>query len=468
MFRRPALLLAAVLAIGQAQAADPAERGLLVDLGGVPDVARVEALKHSDGTDWWLEAGEVLLLVGNTARLRQSVPAQLVLREVDNIRPDRLAVRPRGCIDHRQPLAGRDLLLVGDKWDLVNRPDSFAPAGLDTGQINPHLGLPEFVPVERNSVLARLHRFDRPEGLPPADPAVAHIAGKVDGRRWFETVSQLASWDRSSYSNGLPQARAWIAARFAEAGLRTSEPVFEPPLTPPPPLPLANVIGHARGYAAPDEWVIIGAHYDSRNQNLYSPENTPGADDNASGCAGVIEAARVLSRYRPRRTVLFICYAGEEQGLHGSTAHARALQESGDIGKVKAMLNMDMIGWVGDATLGVNICTRPQSAAGATELLDTLADAMATYAPELQVVTSSVVPSCCCSDHVPYLDRQRPAVHSIHRGGTAYPYYHTSNDTPTNLGPYAQAVGEGIVRGNVAALVQLAGYDLLYAADFED
>src|SRR5690606_26683594 len=166
IFRRPALLLAAVLAIGQAQAADPAERGLLVDLGGVPDAARVEALKHSDGTDWWLEAGEVLLLVGNTARLRQSVPAQLVLREVDNIRPDRLAVRPRGCIDHRQPLAGRDLLLVGDKWDLVNRPVSFAPAGLDAGQINPHLGLPEFVPVERNSVLARLHPFDRPERLP--------------------------------------------------------------------------------------------------------------------------------------------------------------------------------------------------------------------------------------------------------------------------------------------------------------
>jgi hypothetical protein len=459
------LVAATMLAFaGLATAAD--EQGVLVDLLSVSDNAQVERLKHSQGTRWWVEAGEVLLLAGDVSKIRASVPAHLVLRDIEGLKVDRLALRPRGCGDHRQPLAESDLLLVADTFELVHQPLSFAPAGLTAGTFNPHLGGPEFEPVAPNTTVARLHRFDRPEGTPAADPAIAHIAGKVDGERWFTTVSALTEWDRSSFSAELPQARGWIGTQFAKAGLTVTEPQFSFPFT--TPVPLANVIGTMVGSERPDEWVIIGAHYDSRNEinNIANAANTPGADDNASGCAGVIEAARVLQRYRPRRTVMFMCYAGEEQGLYGSRRHVEALNASGDIGKVQAMLNLDMIGWVADLPLGVAVCTRSSAGTGAVSLLNTVADAMATYAPELLVTTGTTV--CSGSDHVPYLELGRPATHSIHRGGVSYPHYHRTTDTPANLGPLAKDVGEAIVRGNVAALVQLAGYDLLFADDFQD
>ncbi len=461
MFTWKTAAMAAALLTGSTQAA--ADRGVLVDLVAVDSADQVEALKRSAGTDWWLEAGELLLLAGDVSTIRDAVPAALILREIDNIDPGRLALRPRGCGEHRLPLAEKDLLLVSDTFELVHHPVSFSAAGLRV--INPHLGVPEFEPVARNSTIARLHRFDRPAGMPASDPGIAHLAGKVSGDRWFDTVSTLTQWDRSSYSTELPASRQWIAAQFAASGLTVSEPVFSFPFA--TPAPLANVIGRIEGSESPDEWVIIGAHYDSRNEinNADNAANTPGADDNASGCAGVIEAARVLAPYRPRRTVLFMCYSGEEQGLYGSLRHAESLKASGDLAKVQAMLNMDMIGWVA-SDLGVHVCTRTASATGAADLLGVLADAMATYSPELIVTTSTS--GCGGSDHVPYLNVGRPATHSIHRGGTQYPHYHRTTDTPANLGPHARDVGRAIVRGNLAALAELAGYDLLFADDFED
>ena len=114
------------------------------------------------------------------------------------------------------------------------------------------------------------------------------------------------------------------------------------------------------------------------------------------------------------------------------------------------------------------MCSRTGLATGAAALRDTLANAMATYSPELLVTTTDGPPACCCSDHISYLDHNRPATHSIHRGSTQYPHYHRATDTPANMGPHARDVGRAIVRGNLAALVELAGYDLLFADDFED
>src|SRR5690606_362827 len=124
------------------------------------------------------------------------------------------------------------------------------------------------------------------------------------------------------------------------------------------PVDIANVIGRFEGVLYPDEWIIVGGHYDSRQESISNPANSPGADANATGCSGVIEAARAIVPDLPQRSILFMCYSGEEQGLYGSEAHVDALQASGDFAKVKTMLNMDMIGWSADANLGVIIGTR--------------------------------------------------------------------------------------------------------------
>lgn len=129
-----------------------------------------------------------------------------------------------------------------------------------------------------------------------------------------------------------------------------------------------NVVGMLPGSDSQraDEWVIVGAHYDHLGiggEGSLEPEVRAihnGADDNASGTAGLIEVARALaSGARPQRPVLFIGFSGEERGLLGSawfTDHPTVPLE-----RAVAMLNMDMVGRLRDATLTVfGMATAPE------------------------------------------------------------------------------------------------------------
>jgi Zn-dependent M28 family amino/carboxypeptidase len=93
--------------------------------------------------------------------------------------------------------------------------------------------------------------------------------------------------------------------------------------------------------------VVFGAHYDSLNLRDRSPDVVaPGANDNATGTAGVLEAARLLSRSDHDRTIVFACFTAEEQGLIGAWHFAKFLKDS-DL-TVVAMLNNDIIGGAKD------------------------------------------------------------------------------------------------------------------------
>ncbi len=114
-----------------------------------------------------------------------------------------------------------------------------------------------------------------------------------------------------------------------------------------------NVIAYLPGKT--DEYVIVGAHYDHLGRGTFdslAPSQIgqihPGADDNASGTAGVLELARILSPLKGQlpRGILFMSYAGEELGLLGSAAWAK--DPTKPLDKAVAMLNMDMIGRIKD------------------------------------------------------------------------------------------------------------------------
>lgn len=454
------LLAALAVAACGVSAADPGQRGqaLLLALDDA-SAGQVDALKTRAGVGWWLELGDRLLLVSGDegASLRESLGGVRVVAELGALAPDDLVLHARGCGETAGPVPQGWLVWRGATHDLLRRPRAFAPApplAADDGPTGP-----AWQAVAANTTLARMHRLDRPDGV-AADPGIVPIVERVDPARWFQTVATLTGWDRSSWSAQLPLARAWIAGEFAALGLAVSEPTFN--FTPGgTPAPIANVIGAWTGTGSPGEWIVVGGHYDSRNANN-TPAGaaiTPGADDNASGCSGVIEAARAIVPFRPRRSVLFMCYAGEEQGLHGSYGHVDALVAAGDLGRVQAMLNMDMIGWSPDASLGVNVAT--QGSAGAPganlALVELVADAALAYAPALDPSLVLRQGTTCCSDHWPYLVAGRPAVMSIHRGTTSYPQYHKVGDTPAALGAFAQAIGGSIVRMNVGALAELAG-----------
>lgn len=106
-----------------------------------------------------------------------------------------------------------------------------------------------------------------------------------------------------------------------------------------------NVVAIIEGTTLKDEYIVLGAHYDHlgvKGDNIY-----PGADDNASGSAALIEIARVLSQEREslQRSVVVAAFDAEELGLYGSNYLAEYLDALVGLDKVKLMMSVDMVGW---------------------------------------------------------------------------------------------------------------------------
>lgn len=127
--------------------------------------------------------------------------------------------------------------------------------------------------------------------------------------------------------------------------------------------PAANVVGRLRSTApqAASGLVVVGAHYDhlghggSNSLAPGSDEIHNGADDNASGTAALLEAARLLGARRGEleRDILFVAFSGEERGLLGSTAFTRNPPHGLELKSVRAMINMDMVGRLRDQKLAI-------------------------------------------------------------------------------------------------------------------
>jgi hypothetical protein len=403
--------------------------------------AEVEALKRLPEGAWWLEMGDQLVVVGDAASAQIAASKVRVLATRDNVDADRLMLRAQGCSEHSTERGS--VLAEGGRWELRY----VAAHELDALKTE-HAG--SWIPVPRDTTLARQYRLDAPAKGAMSDPAVQAVVDRIDAARWFADVSTLADWDRSSYgTTELTAARDWIATQFSGLGLEVSLPSFQMN-SPGGTITRNNVLGRWVGATEPDRWVIVGAHYDSRNSNSSSTTSTPGAEDNASGCAGVIELARALLPSQPARSILFMCYAGEEQGLRGSAAHAQALSASGDLAKVDLVVIMDMIGYSGDAQLDALF----ESYLEHDDYLQAFGAAAATYVPELEVVISH---NPFGSDHMPYLNAGLRTALAIENDWNSYPHYHRTTDTPANLGPHALSMGGAILKTNAAVIADLGG-----------
>ncbi|HJU41110.1 MAG TPA: M28 family peptidase [Tahibacter sp.] len=436
-------MIAALLLATSTLAAVPAGDDLVVVDIRKADAVRVEALKHGAGVRWWLELGDRLVLAGSREPLHALAGKRDVLGELAGVTPEQLALRARGCAEHEGDAGA--LIARGGRWELRRFANDEAKPAFVT---DAHGGWRAF---EKNTVVSRQYRL---EGIAPAaaDPEIQPLVDAVDADRWFADVATLAGWDRSSYgTTSLTAARDWIGTQFAGLGLAVTKPTFTMPgaggsgtIT------RSNVVGTWTGTTYPNEWVVVGGHYDSRNISLSSTTSAPGAEDNATGCAGVIETARVLVPHRPERSVLFMCYAGEEQNLYGSKAHVAALQASGDIAKVRSVVIMDMIGYSANADLDADYETYSTHSA----YLNKFGAAAATYVPALNVTLST---NPFGSDHMPYLGAGKPTVLAIESDYGIYPHYHESTDLPANVGPNARAMGGAILKTNIAVLADETG-----------
>ncbi len=187
-----------------------------------------------------------------------------------------------------------------------------------------------------------------------------------------------------------------------------------------------NVVGVLPGKVHPNQIYIIGAHYDS--------VNNPGADDNASGVAGVLEAARTLSQHQFDSTVVFVGFDREEQGLYGSTAYAIGHQTD----DIRGMISMDMIAYNPVGSLHDQAYVYYASAT-APALATDLATAMLAYGQGLMPSVARL--ASASSDHYPFYSRGFEAALLIEKGAWSNPNYHKaadSVDTPNYI-DYAYA-----------------------------
>lgn len=180
-----------------------------------------------------------------------------------------------------------------------------------------------------------------------AEVSVARIRSTIDSLVSFGTRHTLS--DTQSPTRGIGAARTWILSQFQQAGGRL-QPAFDEYIAPvgrrvPEPVPLVNVMATLRGTmpeAAHRVYYVVG-HYDSRASDVMDiTSNAPGANDDGSGTTVVIELARVLAHAELDSTIVFLATAGEEQGLLGAAAHARAAREKGV--NIAGVLSCDIVG----------------------------------------------------------------------------------------------------------------------------
>jgi hypothetical protein len=249
-------------------------------------------------------------------------------------------------------------------------------------------------------------------------------------------------YTRHIASDSIIRARDWIVSKFTSWGYTdvTTPVVSYGGRT------LYNIKVVKPGYAEPDKVIVIGGHYDSYNPSTGN-SYAPGADDDASGVAAAMEIARVLANVQFRKTIIFMPFTAEEQGLVGSRAAAVSFKNAGT--KVEIMFNNDMIGYTTNTYDNINLSSGPVTAYRDFEAQT--ARRVTSLIPDITAMGSS-------SDHYGFYEQGYSVVDCIESDFNT-PGWHTSLDKTTQMDfPYMTQV----VKMNLASMAVVAnsGYPL--------
>ena len=277
----------------------------------------------------------------------------------------------------------------------------------------------------------------------PPDPEMIALLDSLSRDAFVADLETLAAHPtRRSDSDGFDAAARWVAEQLEAAGYAVSTQAV-----PRGGGRCRNVVGDRpgeAGTAGPRDVVLVTAHLDSINLSG-ADQPAPGADDNASGSAGVLALARALAGRPAALDLRVILFGGEEEGLFGSLTHVAALPAD-ERARIRAVVNMDMIGGRNIPEPGVLL----EGAAVSQDVLDGLARAAATYTG--LAVSVSLHPFN--SDHVPFIDAGIPAVLTIEADDGTNPRPHTANDTVAAVDP---DLALAILRMNLAYLAEVLG-----------
>ncbi len=269
----------------------------------------------------------------------------------------------------------------------------------------------------------------------PYSPYVDSITDLVSFDSVGAYILRLQNFQtRYSFTDSVIQASEWISAKFQSFGYDSV--YFQTFPHPENPSSIQrNVVCVKPGLITPQEVIVIGGHYDSvvygagANPYVWAP----GADDNGSGTSGVLETARVLANIPTDRTIIFVAFAAEEQGLYGSETYADWAASQGM--DILLMINMDMIGYEKDFVWFVaiegNYASRPE-----IDLAAEIADLYTSLIPQVSYTTAPY------SDHWPFLANGYHAL-MLEESDFNYNNWHRNTDIIDSLRiPYAAQVVE--------------------------
>jgi hypothetical protein len=297
----------------------------------------------------------------------------------------------------------------------------------------------------------------------------AALAACVDGARYESDLLAL-SIERPQWSAGWEAVQATCASRLEELGFEVALEEYGSGI---------NVVGRLPGAIEPEVEVVLSAHYDH-------VAGCPGADDNASGVAGTLEAARVLADAQFARTLVVACWDEEEEGKVGSEAFVAAAVAAGTAIEVAVVL--EMIGYASDEPgsqvfpdgfellfpeqidevtandskgdfLGIIAGEDAHSTVVAVEHYTEMGGVPAiSLELPVELLSSDLLSDLRRSDHDPFWQAGYPALMLTDTANYRYAAYHCmdGDDVPENL---STGFATAVVRGAVAAAAEALGLE---------
>lgn len=285
----------------------------------------------------------------------------------------------------------------------------------------------------------RLLKVVRPVAV-TVDPFIQNLLPLVTKENLVATVQYLQDLKSRSvrYIPGNTSATTWLADQFRKLpDLTVETPLFTSNYG-----KFMNVVATKKGFKEPNTVLVVCGHFDSTvssgNSNF-----APGADDNGTGAAGVLEIARMVAGLKLPYTVMFAFMNAEEVGLIGSKAMAKTLAGTTGI-QIKAVLNMDMLADKEDNEVAVIGNTN------SNWLIDVFKDVAQAY---VGLKSNTLYNSNIWqSDHSSFWNIGASAILTIEGYPDYSAYYHSIKDLVANFAP---TMMEKIVRANLATLLTL-------------
>jgi Zn-dependent M28 family amino/carboxypeptidase len=271
------------------------------------------------------------------------------------------------------------------------------------------------------------------------NPIIQNVVNEVSSDSIFKQIGKLEKLERYAYFDGL-ESQNYVTNYLNKLNFDT---VFTQEYgagwsT--------NVIAVKYGTNLSDSIYVVGAHYDCYNKSA------PGADDNASGTAGLMEIARIISTRQPEKTVMIAFFSGEEEGLYGSYKFVEKLLEKNI--PVAGMFNLDMISYLQQGqNPKVSIRVNKES----LPLMNKFISTINSYAPELSFFIDSLNPKAITSDHNSFWAKKIKALTLIEGAMKTdhynNPYFHSDKDR-LGIAANSSLLAELITKSVLATLIE--------------